>query len=96
MIESFGNALAEAWFDDLTPKETRAFPHELHRRARRKLLYLHDASELADVATPPGNRLEAVKGRWRGLHSIRINDQWRVVFRWEGGSAFEVQVLDYH
>ncbi len=45
---------------------------------------------------PPGNRLEALKGKWRGFHSIRINDQWRVVFRWESGNAFDVQVIDYH
>ena len=96
MIETFGNALAEDLFDDRRTKATRSFPPELQRAARRKLLYLHDAAELGDLAAPPGNRLERLKGRWKGLHSIRINDQWRVVFRWRGGSAFEVQVIDYH
>ena len=96
MIETFGNALAEDLFDDRTTKATRSFPPELRRGARRKLLYLHDAAELNDLAVPPGNRLERLKGRSEGMHSIRINDQWRVVFRWSGGNAFDVQVVDYH
>ena len=96
MIETFGNVLAEDLFDNKKTKATRAFPPELRRAARRKLLYLHDAAELGDLAVPPGNRLERLKGRWQGWHSIRINDQWRVVFRWRGGNAFEVQVVDYH
>ncbi len=96
MIESFGNALAEDLFDDKRTKATRAFPPELRRAGRRKLLYLHDASELSDLRVSPGNRLERLKGRRKAFHSIRINDQWRVVFRWEGGNALDVQVVDYH
>ena len=96
MIESFGNALAEDLFDDKRTKATRSFPPELRRVGRRKLLYLHDASELRDLRAPPGNRQEPLKGRWRGFYSIRINDQWRMVFRWEGGNALDVQILDYH
>jgi proteic killer suppression protein len=96
VIESFGNALAEDLFDDKRTRATRSFPPELRRVARRKLLYLHDASELGDLRAPPGNRLELLKGDWAGFHSIRINDQWRLVFRWQSGSAFEVQVVDYH
>jgi proteic killer suppression protein len=60
------------------------------------LLYLHDAAELKDLQMPPGNRLEALKGKLKGLLSIRINDQWRVVFRWKNGNAYDVQVTDYH
>ena len=60
------------------------------------MLYLHDASELRDLRVLPGNRLERLKGRWKGFHSMRINDQWRVVFRWEGGNVHDVQVVDYH
>jgi len=60
------------------------------------LLYLHDAGELKDLRVPPGNRLERLKGKLKGFHSIRINDQWRVIFRWAGGNAFDVQVVDYH
>jgi len=96
VIETFGNSLAEDLLDDKRTKATRSFPPELRRAARRKLLYLHDAAELGDLAVPPGNRLERLKGRRKGLHSIRINDQWRVTFRWRSGNAFEVQVIDYH
>lgn len=96
MIESFGNALAEDLFDDKRTRATRSFPPELRRVARRKLLYLHDAAELRDLRMPPGNRLEGLKGDWKGFHSIRINDQWRVIFRWQGGNAFDVGIIDYH
>jgi proteic killer suppression protein len=96
MIETFGNALAEDLFDDKRTRATRTFPLELRRIARRKLLYLHDAAELRDLRAPPGNRLEGLKGKRKGFHSIRINNQLRVIFRWEGGNAFDVQVVDYH
>lgn len=96
MIESFGNRLAEDLFFDRRSRETRAFPPELLRVARRKVLYLHDAAEFDDLRVPPGNRLEPLKGRWKGYHSIRINDQWRLVFRWEQGHARDVTVVDYH
>jgi proteic killer suppression protein len=96
MIESFGNRLAEDLFYDRPSKEVRQFPPELRRAARRKLLYVHDAAELMDLRTPPGNRLEAKKGKLAGYYAIRINDQWRILFRWEGGNAKDVQVTDYH
>ena len=72
------------------------FAPELRRIARRKLLYVHDASELKDLRVPPGNRLERLKGNRQGFHSIRINDQWRLVFRWTSGNAHEVAIVDYH
>ena len=96
MIESFGNTVAEDFFYDRKNKSTRSFPNELRRTARRKLLYLHDVTDLQDLRVPPGNRLESLKGNLKGFHSIRINDQWRVVFRWAGGNSFDVQVVDYH
>lgn len=96
MIQSFGDRLAEDLFYDRTSKEVRQFPPELRRAARRKLLYVHDAAELMDMRVPPGNRLEALKGKLAGFYSIRINDQWRIVFRWEDGNAKDVQVIDYH
>ena len=96
MIESFGNKLAEDLYFDRRSKETRQFPSELRRAARRKILYLHDAAELTDLRVPPGNRLEALKGNLKARFSIRINDQWRVIFCWEKGSALEVSVIDYH
>ena len=96
MIESFGNRLAEDLFYDRRSRATRSFPPELRRVARRKLLYIHDAAELKDLRVPPANRLESLRGDRKGCHSVRINEQWRVVFRWRGGSAFEVEIVDYH
>jgi proteic killer suppression protein len=96
MIESFGNRLAEDLFYDRRSRATRSFPPELRRTARRKLLYMHDAAELKDLRVPSGNRLESLRGDRTGCHSIRINEQWQVVFRWRGGSAFEVEIVDYH
>jgi toxin HigB-1 len=96
VVKSFGNRLAENLYDDSQTKETRGFPAELRRAARRKLLYIHDAANLGDLRVPPGNHLEALKGDWAGFHSVRINDQWRIAFRWEDGDAHEVYVIDYH
>lgn len=96
MIESFGNAVAEDLFDDKRTRATRGIPNELRRSARRKLLYLHEATSLTDLRVPPGNRLERLKGDLKDFHSIRINDQWRVVFRWSDGNAYDVQIIDYH
>lgn len=96
MITSFGNQLAEDLFDDRKSRHVRAFPPELHRIARRKLLYLHDASGLKDLHVPPGNRLEALRGNLLGFYGIRINDQWRVVFQFDRGNAYNVQIIDYH
>ena len=66
------------------------------RPARRKLLYLHRARSLTDVMQAPGNRLESLKGGRQGQHSIRINDQWRICFKWVDGDAYEVEIVDYH
>ncbi len=96
MIISFGNQLAQDLFDDRKSKYTRHFPSELYRIARRKILYLHDADNLTDLRVPPGNRLEALMGDLKGFYSIRINDQWRVIFKWSNGGPSEVKVLDYH
>lgn len=63
---------------------------------KRKLLYLHDATDLRDLRAPPDNRLESLRGNWKGFHSIRINDRWRLVFKWNSGRASEVCVIDYH
>jgi proteic killer suppression protein len=96
MIESFGNRLAEDLYFDRQSRAARVFMPELRRIARRKLLYLHDAATLKDLRVPPGNRLEALKGSYKGKHSIRINEQWRIVFRWQNGNAFDVEIMDYH
>lgn len=96
MIESFGNRLAGDLYFDRTTRLTRGFPQALRRTARRKLLYLNDAATLKDLRVPPGNRLEALKGEMKGMHSIRINEQWRLVFRWQDGNAYDVTITDYH
>lgn len=92
MIESFACAETEKVFHAQVPRE---LPPDIQRTARRKLLQLQAATQLRDLAVPPGNRLEALKGRRAGQHSIRINDQWRICFRWESG-AHEVEIVDYH
>lgn len=74
---------------------TKRFPPELFEVAQRKLQYLHSATRLDDLRCPPGNRLEALKGKQRGRLSVRINDQWRVVFSWSDGAS-GVEVIDYH
>ena len=96
MLTSFANQLAEDLFYDKMTRETRRFPNELRRAARRKLLYLHEVTKLSDLKVPPDNRLEALKADLRGHYSIRINDQWRLVFRWKSGQAEDVQIVDYH
>jgi proteic killer suppression protein len=96
VITNFANKLAEDLFEDRNSKEARAFPPDLRRKARRKLLYLHEAAELSDMKQAPGNRLEALKGDRAGFHSVRINDQWRLIFRWEQGNAKDVSIEDYH
>lgn len=92
MIESFACAETEQIFH---ARVSRRLPPDLQRTARRKLLQLDAATQLADVRVPPGNRLEALKGRRDGQYSIRINDQWRICFRWEAG-AHDVEIVDYH
>jgi proteic killer suppression protein len=71
-------------------------PTQIQRAARRKLLLLHQARSLQDLRVPCGNRLEALKDDRKGQHSIRVNDQWRVCFRWQGEDALDVEIVDYH
>ncbi len=66
------------------------------RRAKRKLEALNAASRLEDMRVPPSNRLETLRGDLKRFHSVRINDQWRVIFKWQDGDAYEVKIIDYH
>ncbi len=77
-------------------ERSRRLPPGIQAVARRKLRYLDAAATLEDLRVPPGNRLEALKGDRAGQHSIRINDQWRVCFRWADGDAEDVAIVDYH
>ncbi len=72
------------------------FPGDIQQRALNKLRQLDAASTVADLRNPPGNKLEALRGDRRGFHSIRINDQWRIYFRWRDGDAELVEIVDYH
>lgn len=92
MIRSFRDDAARLLFEDIrVPRYAN-----IERAARRKLLLLHRARTLADLRSPPGNRLEALHGDRAGQHSIRINDQWRICFRWSDGDAHDVEIVDYH
>jgi toxin HigB-1 len=77
-------------------RRSRRLPFEIQAVARRKLRMLDNALHLDDLRSPPGNRLEALKGDRAGSYSIRINDQWRICFVWHGGDAHEVEIVDYH
>jgi toxin HigB-1 len=93
VIRSFRGKATEAVFNGESPK---GFPADLVRVARRKLRYLNAAGALADLASPPGNRLEALAGDRKGRHSIRINDQFRICFAWTAEGPAEVEIVDYH
>lgn len=92
MIQSFADRDTEQLFDE---ERNRRFS-AIARVALRKLIQLNRAGQLGDMAMPPGNRLEALHGKLRGSHSIRINDQWRIVFRWTENGPAEVGIKDYH
>jgi toxin HigB-1 len=92
MIRSFRCPETERIFKD---QGSSVFPPDIQKTARRKLRFLDAAVSLRDLASQPGNRLEALKGNRRGQWSIRINDQWRICFRWENG-AEDVEIVDYH
>jgi toxin HigB-1 len=92
VIRSFASRDTERLFND---EFVRAFSG-FERAARRKLLLLDGAMRLDDLRAPPGNRLEALRGNRSGQHSIRINDQWRICFRWTNDGAIDVEIVDYH
>lgn len=75
---------------------SKKLPNQIQRTARRKLLYLDEALDINDLQVPPGNRLEQLKGDRNGQWSIRVNDQWRICFNWDGQNASEVEIVDYH
>ncbi|NCT66007.1 MAG: type II toxin-antitoxin system RelE/ParE family toxin [Rhodanobacteraceae bacterium] len=93
MIRKFADKEAEKIWRG-TP--SRRLPADIQQAARRKLRMLHNAANLDDLRVPPANRLEALKGNRAGQHSIRINNQWRICFRWEDGDAHDVEIVDYH
>jgi len=92
MIRSFGDSRTEALFRDRFVPDFQG----IARRAKRKLEAINAAARLSDLAVPPSNHLERLRGNLRNFYSIRINDQWRVFFRWRDGEADEVRIVDYH
>ena len=96
MIQSFADETTADLFRDRNTRAARRIPRALWRVAQRKLKALDVAARLEDLTIPAGNRLESLKDDQAGRHSIRINDQYRVTFRWEHGHAHEVRVEDYH
>lgn len=93
MIRSFGSRETQALASRMP---VRRLPKDILRVALRKLRMLNQARTLQDLRVPPGNRLEQLRGARAGQHSIRINDQWRICFRWEEGDAYDVEIVDYH
>jgi len=93
LIKSFRDRDAERLF---ARNPGRQPPVSVHRSALRKLLLLDAAERLSDLRVPPGNRLERLRGDRNGQHSIRINDRWRICFRWRDGDAYDVEIVDYH
>lgn len=93
VIKSFASAETEKIFNG---DVSRKLPLTIQQTARRKLMYLHQADTLQDLLAPPGNRLETLKGDRAGQHSIRINDQYRICFRWESNHVYNVEIVDYH
>jgi proteic killer suppression protein len=96
VIQSFGDAATEDLFNGMNNARTRAFDQIVKQAAHRKFDMLNAASILDDLRSPPGNQLEALKGDLAGFHSIRINKQWRIIFRWTEAGPAEVRIVDYH
>ncbi len=93
MIVSFRDSDTKKVFDG---GRSRDLPPSIQRAAMRKLWILDAAADISDLRVPPGNRLEKLSGKRAGQYSIRVNDQWRICFRWEEGNAHDVEIIDYH
>lgn len=96
MIASFMDRATEDLYHGRKSRAARRLPTDIVSTALRKLDMINAAEALQDLTSPPGNRLEALRGNLRGYHSIRVNDQWRIVFRWSAGEALAVRIADYH
>jgi proteic killer suppression protein len=96
MIASFGDKATEDLYHGRRTNRVRRIPPDIVSAALRKLDVIRSAYQLQDLRSPPGNRLEALSGNYAGFYSIRVNQQWRLVFRWENDSAYDVSLIDYH
>ena len=93
MIISFGNSDTEKIWNGIRVKK---IPNEIQNTGRRKLRMINNSVDLVDLKVPPANRLEKLSGDLKGFYSIRINDQWRIIFKWNSGNASDVEIIDYH
>ncbi len=93
MILSFGSKKTEMVWDG---QRVKKWPLEIQKIGRRKLRMINNSQNIADLRIPPSNRLEKLSGNLKGFYSVRINDQWRIIFNWDNGNAKEVEILDYH
>ena len=96
MIVSFRDRALEFFYYEGPGKRARRIPSELHRPIARKLDMLDAAEDINDLRVPPANRMAVLTGDLKGCHSIRVNDQWRIVFRWQSNGAHDVRLVDYH
>jgi len=93
MLTSFGNKNTQKIWEG---ERVKSLPTEVQEIARRKLRMLNNSQNLTDLMIPPSNRLEKLKGTLKNFYSIRVNDQWRILFKWNNGNADEVELIDYH
>ena len=93
MILSFGSKDTQKIWDG---ERVRKMPNLIQEISRRKLRMLNNSQDLMDLQIPPSNKLEKLKGNLKDFYSIRINDQWRIIFKWESGNSSEVEIIDYH
>lgn len=96
MIRNFKSDTAQDIFDGMNSRQARKIPGELHAKIQRLFDQLNAATQVETLKIPPSNRLEKLKGNLKAYWSIRANVQWRVIFQWEDGEAFDVDVVDYH
>ncbi len=93
MIISFGNKETEKIWEG---ERVSGLPNEIQEKGRRKLRMINNSQDLRDLQVPPSNKLEKLKGDLKAYYSVRINDQWRIIFKWEASFASEVSIVDYH
>ena len=96
MIASFGDRVTSDLYNGISSSRVRRLPSEILDTALLKLDVLNAAQSLKDLRSPPGNRLELLKGNLQGFHSIRITRQWRIIFRWQASNAHDGKIVDYH
>ena len=93
MLKSFGEKISEKIWNGIRSEK---LPNEIQDVARRKLRMIHNAQDVNDLRIPPANRLEKLKGDLKEFYSIRINNQWRIIFKWINNDAYEIRIVDYH